>query len=173
MQRDSVLTAARWLLRILRVANALAALLFAGLLVFSVIGHDFLSGVLSRKYGGAFDVGSAILAMQMMLVLGLAVVPPAHIILTALLRMLASVETGDPFIAPNARRLQSIGWGLLAIQIADLLYGVATFWFERIGLESSGWNPSIAGWISVLMAFVLARVFTLGTRMRDELEMTV
>jgi hypothetical protein len=35
------------------------------------------------------------------------------------------------------------------------------------------WSFSIAGWLAVLLLFVLARVFEHGTRMREDLEGTV
>jgi hypothetical protein len=41
------------------------------------------------------------------------------------------------------------------------------------GERISAWSPGITGWVAVLLAFVLARVFLEGTRMRDDLEMTV
>lgn len=36
-----------------------------------------------------------------------------------------------------------------------------------------GWSPSVDGWLSVLLLFILARVFDAGTKMRIDLEGTV
>jgi hypothetical protein len=74
----------------------------------------------------------------------------------------------------NADRLRTVAIALLIIQIGDVLFGLVGAWADTAaGERISAWSPGITGWVAVLLAFVLARVFLEGTRMRDDLEMTV
>jgi hypothetical protein len=86
----------------------------------------------------------------------------------------AAAIAGDPFTLVNAERLRVVAWALLAIQIMDIAFGiVASMEDAQTSAILGGWSPSLSGWIAVLMLFVLARVFEQGSRMRDELAMTV
>lgn len=172
MNRDRILTAAKWVLRLLVAVNWAAGLLFVGVLVVTFLGGDRLLAGLERNFPDA-DAAQVLAGIRLIMVICVAAVVPVHAIFAALLRMLATVETGDPFIADNAARLQRIGWALLAVQLLDLAFGLAVAWTGEEIPVASGWEPSIAGWISVLLVFVLARVFAQGARMRDELAMTV
>jgi hypothetical protein len=94
-------------------------------------------------------------------------------IFLALAQMIATVSAGDPFVLANARRLQTIGWALLALQLLDILGGLLGRLFPSMGSAAPGDMISIVGWISVLMVFVLSRVFAAGSAMKDELEGTI
>ena len=106
--------------------------------------------------------------------IGLITVPINHLILQRLLAMVETLRAGDPFVADNADRLNAIAWLLLALQLIGL---VITAIGESI---SSATRPidldagvSLAGWLAVLLTFVLARVFAEGTLMREDLRGTV
>lgn len=106
-------------------------------------------------------------------VIGLAAIPLHYFILKRLLAMVETVRAGDPFIAANAYRLQAIAWLLLALQLMSLVIGgigeaVAT---RDNPIEFGGF--SIAGWLAVLLTFILARVFAEGALMREDLEGTI
>ena len=58
-----------------------------------------------------------------MLALGIAAAGVLHVVLAALLAILATVRSGDPFTLVNAARLRAIGWALLALQLLDLGMG--------------------------------------------------
>jgi hypothetical protein len=94
-------------------------------------------------------------------------------LLRALGRIIATVSTGDPFIAANAARLRAIGWSLLVLQLLDVPAALIGRAYPVLGAAAPYADLSPAGWLAVLMAFVLARVFTVGSRMRDDLEGTV
>lgn len=174
MKRDRLLTAAKWLLRGLGVLNWIAMIGFAAAIVLSFGFEPRIHAHLLGKYGAAFDAVSTLHAMRLLALLGIAVAAAIQVIFVSLLRMLVTVEAGDPFIMVNAARLQTIGWALLAIQLLDLGFGAAVAWIVSLGAEvGSGWQPSVLGWLAVLLVFVLARVFKIGSRMRDEIEMTV
>ena len=89
------------------------------------------------------------------------------------LRLFASAEAGDPFISVNARRLQTIGWALLFLQLLDIPGAIISKFFPVLSSGDGGVPFSPGGWIAVLMVFVLSRVFTAGSAMRDDLEGTV
>ena len=85
----------------------------------------------------------------------------------ALAAMLRTVLDGEPFAPANAARLRTIGWSLLALQILDLVMGLTVWWAQAKGLDTIGWQPALTGWLGVLVAFVLARVFATGARLRS------
>lgn len=89
-------------------------------------------------------------------------------LMRALLRIVDSAMTGDPFVPENARRLRRIGWLLLAfnVLVAETVHAMV-----RGGIL---FPPlSIGGLVTVLLVFVLAHVFEQGSRMRAELQETV
>jgi hypothetical protein len=106
--------------------------------------------------------------------LGVLAVPLNHLILTRLLRMVETVGRGDPFVAANAYRLQAIAWALLALQLLSMAIGfigkaIASKEFP-LHLDA---GFSVNGWLCVVLAFVLARVFAEGALMREDLEGTI
>jgi hypothetical protein len=97
-----------------------------------------------------------------------------YVVLSRLAAMVETVREGDPFVATNARRLRTIAWALVALQLLGFVIGTIA------GRISTPAHPvdidagsSINGWLAVLLTFLLARVFAEGTRMREELEGTV
>ena len=115
-----------------------------------------------------------ILGLQTIAFLGLVAIPLNGIVLKRLLAIVDTVRAGDPFVAANAQRLQTIAWMLFALQIISMIIGG----IARV--ISSPAHPlrfsagfSISGWLAVLLTFLLARVFAEGATMRDDLEGTV
>lgn len=173
MQRDRVLGLSSALLWMIFWFNIVGAAAFLAFLLFSFGFHQTLVDLLARKYAGKLDIGMLIVAMRLLMMTGLVAVAVAWVIITRLQAIIATVAAGDPFVAANARRLQAIGWALLGWQLADLAMGGVTIWTARIGADTGGWTPNLAGWLVTLLVFVLARVFAAGTAMRDELEGTI
>ena len=112
--------------------------------------------------------------MRLIMVIGIASVPLAYVILSRLRAIVDTVRDGDPFVAANARRLQTIAWAYLGLELLHIAVGVVA--------ASSGssaqpldvhWRFSVTPWVAVLLLFVLARVFDHGARMRADLEGTV
>jgi len=169
-----MLVVSRRVLKVLLVLNWVFVAFFAALLVLLLlpVGGDRAVAALARDFPpdqAALLVRATILLMAIGIAAGVAV----HILFRRMLAIVATAIAGDPFTLANARRLRTIGWALLAIQILDLLFGILSIIVEARTGEAPGWSPSVGGWISVLMVFVLARVFEQGSRMRDELAMTV
>ncbi|MFA6220572.1 MAG: DUF2975 domain-containing protein [Erythrobacter sp.] len=96
-----------------------------------------------------------------------------HFILTRLSALVLDAAKGAAFTETSAKRLRSIGWALLAINIADLVFGWLSTRASAATGEYFGWSFSLTGWIAVPMLFVLAHVFREGAAMREDLEGTV
>jgi Protein of unknown function (DUF2975) len=112
--------------------------------------------------------------MRAIAALGLVAVPLNLAVLKRLVAMVQTVRDGDPFVAANANRLQAIAWFLLGQQMLSLVIGAIGELVSTPGHPlhlDAGFSPS--GWLAVVLAFVLARVFVQGTLMRDDLEGTV
>ena len=168
-----MLVATRWVLRALLVLNIVVGLVLLALLAWSFVNEArFLAAAL--MVSPAADKAMFLTGFRIAFSAILPVMIAAHLLFTRLLAILDSVAAGEPFAAANGQRLQVAAWALLAIQLCDLLFGYgATMADLAAGERVSGWSPSIAGWLSVLLVFVLARVFREGARLRAEAELTI
>jgi hypothetical protein len=165
------LSLARTVLRAVRLINVLYALGIALLLVATLVAPAWTFAALGVVPEAVARMG---LAMRLMAVAGIAGAVLAHWVLTHLLAIVDSVRDGDPFVLPNARRLQAIAWLVLAGEALHLLVGaLAAFASTPVQALDVDWSFSLAPWIAVLMLFVLARVFEHGARLRADLEGTV
>jgi hypothetical protein len=91
-----------------------------------------------------------------------------HALLTRILEMTDSVRHGDPFVPENAARLRAIAWCLLAIQLLHAGFGLLVRQAQAAHVRME-WEFSLAGWLAVLLTFVLARIFDEGARLRGDL----
>ena len=161
----------RFVLRALVVLNGLYGLAIVVLLVFMPTERWIMA---SFDLAPSAEADRVIAGLHAIAMIGLAAVPVNHVVLGRLLAIVDTVRAGDPFVAANARRLQGIGWSLLALQLLGLVIGSIV---SRISTPAHPIDidagTSIAGWLAVLMTFLLARVFAEGTRMRADLEGTV
>jgi hypothetical protein len=114
------------------------------------------------------------MGLRVVATLGLVTIPLNHIVLTRLVAMIGTVRAGDPFVAANAGRLQTIAWCLLALQLLSIVIAAigkaVSTPAHPVDLDA---GFSVNGWLAVLLTFVLARVFAEGALMREELEGTV
>ena len=166
------LPAARRLLTALLYINWVYGLGILGLLLASIVVPDLLFKGLGVRPAAGRDTLE--LGMRMIMVIGIAAVPLAHVVLSRLRAIVDTVRDGDPFVAANAERLQTIAWAYLGLELLHIAVGVLA--------ASSGsaaqpldihWRFSFTPWVAVLLLFVLARVFDHGARMRVDLEGTV
>jgi hypothetical protein len=115
-----------------------------------------------------------VMGLRAIAVLGLAAIPLNYAVLKRLLAIVETVRAGDPFVAANASRLQTIAWLLLALQLFSLVIGAigkaVSTPAHPVHLDA---GFSINGWLAVLLTFLLARVFAEGTLMREDLKGTV
>ena len=172
MQRQTpALPIAYALLRILIIVNWLGGLAILVLVVAMPNKQWIMSAF---KLSPSPDADRLVMGLRAVAVLGLIVIPLNYVVMKKLLAIVATVREGDPFVAANAQRLQVIAWVLLALNLLSIVIGT-------IGKSvSTPAHPvhldagfSINGWLTVLLTFLLARVFAKGAAMREDLEGTV
>jgi hypothetical protein len=162
---------ARIVLRILILLNWLGG---AAILALLVIMPNEQWIMAAFKIPPSPDADRLVMGLRAVAVLGLATIPVNYIVLKRLLAIVETVRDGDPFVAANASRLQTIAWSLLALQVFSIVIGAigkaVSTPAHPVHLDA---GFSINGWLAVLLTFLLARVFAEGTVMREELEGTV
>ena len=172
MTQSTALPVAWITLRILILLNWLYGAAVLALLTATIVAEEWTFAALGIT--PASGIPQMIIGLRVIAVLGLVAIPINFAILKRLAAMVETVRRGDPFVAANAYRLNAIAWALLALQILSMVIG-------GIGKAiSTPANPvaldagfSAAGWLAVLLTFILARVFAEGTLMREDLEGTV
>src|ERR1700752_1878034 len=107
-------------LRILIVVNWLGGALIVALLVVMPSEQWIMSAF---KLAPSPDAERVIMGLRAIAVIGLAVVPLTYAVLKRLLEMVETVRAGDPFVAANAQRLQTIARLLLALQLLSIVIG--------------------------------------------------
>jgi hypothetical protein len=162
---------------LLSVTHALVRLARAVTIIFMVCAIVILIGFLTGANNplptftgklAQMDPKAAVLALRVGAIGSLIGGAVLLFLLRELLRVIDSARNGDPFVPENARRLRHIGWLLLAFNfcgsttIFAALNGGVTFPFV-----------SFSGVLTVLLVFVLARIFDIGSQMRTELKETV
>jgi Protein of unknown function (DUF2975) len=167
----AALPIAHIVLRILIVLNWLMGLAILALLVVMPNEQWIMSAF---KLSPSPDTDRLIMGLRAVAVLGLATIPLNYVILKRLLAIVGTVREGDPFVAANATRLQTIAWSLFALQLFSVVIGAigkaVSTPAHPVHLEA---GFSISGWLAVLLTFLLARVFAEGTLMREDLKGTV
>ena len=160
---------------VIRLVNGLN--LTFGVLVFTLLVATLVAeGPVLRALGfpGAAENPAFVLGGRIIMVIGLASVPLAYLALVRLGEIVDTVRLGDPFVGVNARRLQTMAWALLGMELLHLVVGLVVLIVSTDAQPLDiDWNFSVTGWLAVLLLFVLARVFDHGARMREDLEGTV
>ncbi|MGE0439837.1 MAG: DUF2975 domain-containing protein [Gemmatimonadales bacterium] len=170
-QPDTLALSAK-VLRILIRLNLLAGGLILALLVATLVAEGPVMAALGA--GTKAENGRLFIGMRVVAVLGLLAVPVVHRILIWITAVVSTVQEGDPFVAVNAGRLTSVAWAALLLELLHTAVGiVAAVASTATTPFDIGWRFSPTRWLTVLLLFVLARVFEQGTRMRDDLAGTV
>lgn len=168
---SSALPIAHIALRVLIIVNWLGG---AGILALLVVLPNEQWIMSAFKLSPSPDAERLVMGLRAVAVLGLAAVPLHYVVLKRLLAIVETVRAGDPFVAANASRLETIARVLLVLQLLSLVIGAIG---KAVSTPAHPLNLdagfSINGWLAVLLTFLLARVFAEGTRMRDDLEGTV
>ena len=159
------------LLRILIVVNWLGGAAILALLIIMPNRQWIMSAF---GLSPSPEAERLVMGLRAIAVLGLAAIPLNHAVLKRLLAIVETVRAGDPFVATNAGRLQTIAWLLLALNLLSLVIGAIakTVSTPAHPLHMDA-GSSINGWLVVLLTFVLARVFAQGALMRKDVEATV
>jgi hypothetical protein len=147
-------------------------LVAAGLLAVLTLQRADLIADMASKGLGMPGYLMVVLATAMVLCL----LSLAMLFALALLRLIDSVGLGDPFVPINADRLRTMGWLTVGIQCVLFMLAAIGIWFGDMKsalVAEDAINLGIGAIVLTLVLFILARVFRLGTKMRDELEGTV
>jgi hypothetical protein len=152
--------------------NLLLGFLILALLIATLVAEGPVMGALGVRPENSSS--ALILGMRLIMVIGIAVVPVVHFVLTRLVTIVETVTTGNPFVTANAVRLRGIAWAILALELTHFVVGaIAASVSSAAAPLRIGWGFSLTRWLAVLLLFVLARVFEQGARMREDLEGTV
>src|SRR5437868_9889460 len=102
-----------------------------------------------------------VMGLRGIAVLGLVAIPLNYVVLKRLLAIVETVRAGDPFVAANASRLQSIAWALLTLQLLSLVTGAIAkaVSIPRHPLHLDA-GVSVSGWLAVLLTFLPPRAFS-------------
>jgi len=165
-----VLGVSRILLTIARVLNLAVGAAFLAMLAISFIFEPSFREHFGRQ---SLDPDAILPVMRLWVVVGLPMFAAVHIMLSRLLAMIGTVRAGDSFAPENAARMRTIAWCLLVVQLFELACGIFIAILSRAGADIGDWDPSLGGWVAVLLLFVLARVFEEGARIRADLEAMV
>jgi Protein of unknown function (DUF2975) len=167
----AALPTANLVLQILIVLNWVVGAALLALLVVAPNAQWIMS---AYKLTPSPEAERLIFGLRVVGVLILAMIPLNHIVLKRLHAIVETVRTGDPFVSANADRLRAIAWTLFAVQLLSLVIGGVA---EELSTPSRPVDVdagfSISGWLAVLLTFVLARVFTEGELMRQDLKGTI
>lgn len=170
-QHSAALPIAYVALRILIVVNWLFGAAILALLLIMPNEQWIMSAF---KLSPSPDAERLVMGLRAIAAIGLVTIPLNYAILKRLLAMVETVRAGDPFVAANAYRLQTIAWTLLALQLLSLVIAAIAKAVSTpahpVDLDA---GFSITGWLAVFLTFVLARVFAEGALMRQDLEGTV
>jgi hypothetical protein len=164
---SSALSVSRILLKILRAFNLVTGVMLAvaipATFLFEPLFFEFFS-----KRPPTIDPSWLVPVLRIWMVLALPMFAAVHVLLSRLLAVVETVRAGDPFVPENAVRLMTIAWCALAIQLLHLAFGMMAAAVNAAG-SNVDWKFSVNGWLAVVLLFVLARVFEVGTSMREDL----
>jgi hypothetical protein len=159
---------------VLRILIVLNWLMGAAILALLVVMPNEQWIMAAFKIPPSPDADRLVMGLRAVAALGLATIPLNYVVLKRLLAIVGTVREGDPFVAANASRLQTIAWSLLALQLFSIVIGAigkaVSTPAHPVHLDA---GFSINGWLAVLLTFLLARVFAEGTLMREDLKGTV
>ena len=167
LEKDRLIKTSRFVVRTGFIVNRLFLAAVALGLLLSWIFSSQVATLLIQQNPGT-DVRSEMTGLRLMMLLGMAMSVAIDRLFVALTQIIETARAGDPFISANALRLQTIGWALLALQLLNIPAALIERYFPSMGTPDSAF--SAAGWMAVLMVFVLSRVFAVGSAMREELE---
>jgi hypothetical protein len=167
----SVVQIAYIVLRILIVVNLLGGVAILALLVV-MPNREWI--MISFDLSPSAEAERLVMGLRAIAILGLVTVPLNHVVLKRLLAVVKTVREGDPFVAANASRLQTIAWVMLVVNVISVVIGAVA---DNISTPAHPLQLdagfSINGWLAVLLTFVLARVFTEGSLLRKNVERPV
>ena len=108
-------------LQILIVVNWLMAAGILALLIVSIANEPWFMSAF--KLSALPRADWMLMGLRAIMVLGFAATPLHYTVLKRLFAIVETVRAGDPFVAANARRLQTIAWVLLTLNLLSIIIG--------------------------------------------------
>ncbi|MES2905003.1 MAG: DUF2975 domain-containing protein [Pseudomonadota bacterium] len=168
---------------LLSMARAVVGLLTGLFILVGVIVTIGLGAILTVQRGAIMErvatangghAGYPLILLAFVLIIAL--MAASFLFMRELGRLIGSVEQGDPFQPFNADRLRRMGWltvGSQLVLVALAAIGMAFDGIRPALMAEDALNAAFGGLLLALVLFILARVFRIGTAMREELEGTV
>jgi hypothetical protein len=176
-KRDPLLTALKVIVYIIMALMAFAAIIAFLAAPFALIAQGEILAEIAAK--GIDEPGWLIISSLAGVLIGFAAMFALGIyFFRLLLRIADTVREEDPFTPDNAKRLSLMGWAAVAAHVLAALISIPGSWLaslaERTG-ETVNFSADVGGGglITILVLFMLARVFKHGAAMREDLEGTV
>lgn len=171
-RQAATLRVTRVTLRILVVLNWIFGALIFAMFAISFAAHGWIWRAIG--VGPVADHEDVVAGMRAIMVIGIAGTPMGYVVFSRLLSIVDSVRNGEAFTTDNAGRLRAIAWAMLGMEVLHLgVVAIADAVSTKDLPLHMGSGFDMSAWLSILMLFVLARVFLEGTRMREDLEGTV
>ena len=170
-----ILRVLRWLL--LGFSGALAFVAMASLAVDFFAEPEFFNGLSPRSVSMSRE--QSIFAIIGMLVAAVMLFQ-GSLIIKNIRWIVQTVEHENPLTSANSKRLRSIAWLILSLEVVGLIASYFTaIGFNKLdplhaaALDTDDVVSLITALLTAALVFILARVFETGARMQDDLEGTV
>jgi len=175
---DPLLLAGRALTLIMQGFFAFAAVALTIALPCIWIFSDKIDAKIAAEFGDAAQA-LPLFAISAMMMLGILAVGLAFKFFGKLRQIIQTVGEGDPFVSENADRLTAMAWLLTSVYATGAaIAGVAITvlpWIEAMGESDGNFSVGIdlSAILTIIILFILARVFRQGAAMREDLEGTI
>lgn len=169
---SAALPVLRTVLKVLVVVNWIYGMAIVAIILLALLDPAWLMSAFKMRPSP--EAERVLAGLTTVAALGIVTVPLHYMILRRLLEMVETVRARDPFVVDNASRLRAIAWILLVLNVISIIIGAIAAYVSTNEYPlrlNAGF--SLYGWISVLLTFVLARVFSVGAEMRLDLEGTI
>jgi ABC-type multidrug transport system fused ATPase/permease subunit len=167
--KDRLMRTTLVVLRIVQYFSAAAAVFTAGITMAFWLFPNFASGYFKKTPFPDTLISFTFLTLTIFVSAVLTFVMFAHLV-----KIVKTVGEGNAFTTENAVRLRKVAYLSLGILASEFVVAwIGYFYHEstRDGLRWFDWDPSSI--ITILVLFVLARVFEEGVRLNDEAQFTV
>jgi ABC-type multidrug transport system fused ATPase/permease subunit len=167
--KDRLLSTTLVILRIVQYLSAAAAAAVASIAAAFWLLPNVADDYLKKTPGPDTLMTNTALLLTIAIAATLTFMMFAHLV-----KVVKTVDEGNAFTTENAVRLRKIAYLSLGILASEfVLAWIGYFYHEstRDGLRWFDWDPSSI--ITILVLFVLARIFEEGVRLNDEAQLTV
>jgi ABC-type multidrug transport system fused ATPase/permease subunit len=167
-QQDRLLRTTLLVLRIAQYLSAVAAIITTIMTATTWLFPPVMDKFLKSSAPGtllSFTAATTIAVIAMIM---------TFFMFSHLIKVVKTVGEGNAFTTENAERLRKIAYLSLSTLAAEFVFAAVNYFYNestRDGVRWFDWDPSSI--ITILVLFVLARVFEEGVTLNDEAQFTV